>query len=252
MAHRRVGDELLEIRLHERDECAVHDSDDGKRQDHTANRGVHGRAGEQRQRVSQEPKGSHLQHDGGKNHRSGRWRFDVRIREPCMEREHGDFHRERDRERNEEPDLRRRAERGVVQDLVVGEAGMSREIRRLRAEVDDADEHQHRSGHRIQEEFETGVEPALPAPHPDDQVHRHQHQFPHHEEQHEVERHEDAEHAGREHHEQRVVAVDLLADARPPAQHGERHQERGEQHQRHRDAVHAERESHPPRGDPRQ
>jgi hypothetical protein len=204
MAHRAVGDELLEVGLHERDERAVHDADDRQHQYHRSHRRVHGRRREERYGEPEEAEGAELQHDGGKHDRTGGRRLDVRIGQPGVQREHRHLHREGEEEGAEEP------ERAALRELRGVERGLVREVRHrrhealhrdrrlMRAEVHDADQHEQRSDHRVDEELEARVDAPFAPPDPDDEVHRDEHGFPHHVEQEEIERHEDAEHSRRE------------------------------------------------------
>ena len=113
VAHRGVGHQLLHVRLHHRDERAVDDADDRQRADVGSHlqRGV----GEQREREPDQPVGAHLQQDAGQDHRAGRRRLHVRVRQPRVEREQRHLDREREREGQEEPELRLRVERELVQ-----------------------------------------------------------------------------------------------------------------------------------------
>jgi hypothetical protein len=91
----------------------------------------------------------------------------------------------------------------------------------------------------------------LSAPYADDEIHRHEHQLPHHEKEQQVERHEDAQHPRGEYEEERAVAVQFLPNARPAAENDERHQERRQEDQHHRNAVYAERQPRAPERNPR-
>ena len=57
-------------------------------------------------------------------------------------------------------------------------------------DIDDGGKHQHRTGHRVQEEFDRRVDAALVAPDADQKIHRHQANFPEHIKQEEVLCHE--------------------------------------------------------------
>ena len=74
-------------------------------------------------------------------------------------------------------------------------------------EPDDGDEHQHAARHRVEDELDRGVDAALVAPDPDEEIHRNQHRVPEDVEQEQVERDEDADHGGFEReHEERELA----------------------------------------------
>jgi hypothetical protein len=120
----------------------------------------------------------------------------------------------------------------------------------MRAEVHDADQHEERADHRVDEELQTRVDAPLAAPDPDDEVHRDEHRLPHHVEEEQVERHEDAEHPGREEEEERVVRARLATDRGEAPVRREQHDEGREEDHHQGDAVESERESDPPRGNP--
>ena len=61
---------------------------------------------------------------------------------------------------------------------------------------DDAGQHQQRADDRVNDELDSGVDAALAAPDADEQVHRHEHDFPVEIEEEQVHRHEDADQAG--------------------------------------------------------
>ena len=62
-------------------------------------------------------------------------------------------------------------------------------------ERQDREQHDHRSRQRVDEELDRGVEFPRTAPDADDEVHRHEHDFPENVEEEEVERAERADHA---------------------------------------------------------
>ena len=148
-----------------------------------------------------------------------RRRLDVRVGQPGMERKHRHLHREREEEGAEEPHAGLRSEPHLRHDRVVGEVRnhLHRAVDHHRGaihqvwlpggepQVDDGDEHQQRAEHRVDEELEARVDAALAAPDADDEIHRDEHDLPHHVEQEEIARQEDAEHSRGQHEEQRVV-----------------------------------------------
>ena len=119
VTHRAVGDQLLEVGLHHRHQRAVNDSDYCQHQDDRANRRIQRRTRKKRKCESEEAEGPHLQHDTGKNHRACRWRFDVRVRKPCVEWEHRHLHREGEEESREEPECSARGKAGIGGEKVV-------------------------------------------------------------------------------------------------------------------------------------
>ena len=115
---------------------------------------------------------------------------------------------------------------------------------------DDADEHERRADHRVQEELRGRVDPVLVAPAADEEVHRHEHDLE-----------EDEEH-------EQVEAEEACPSRRPRAAASrrgracrrgagrrraidEREQHAGEHDEEQRDAVDAEVPGDPPRLDPR-
>ena len=120
----------------------------------------------------------------------------------------------------------------------------------LEVERQDAQQHQHRSGQRIEEELDGRVQLSRAAPDADDEVHRHQHQFPEDVEQEEIERNEHADHARLQQQEHGVVFLDAVLDRRPGTEHGHEAHQRGEHHQQQADAVDAEVVMGAERGDP--
>ena len=110
----------------------------------------------------------------------------------------------------------------------------------MEVQEQDAEQHQHRTSQRVEEELDGGVELARAAPDADQQVHRDQHRFPEHEEQEEIERHEDAQHAGLQNQKPDVVFLHALLDRGPRREDRDPSQQRGQHDQQERDAVDAE------------
>jgi hypothetical protein len=92
-------------------------------------------------------------------------------------------------------------------------------------------QHQHRAGQSVQEEFDGSVKLTRPAPNSDQQVHRHEHRFPEHEEQEKIERHEDAQHARLQHQKPDVVFLDAILDRGPRRKNRNPPQQRGQHDQ---------------------
>ncbi len=67
-------------------------------------------AGNSGTREAQEAERAQLQHDARQDHRARRRRFDVRVGQPGVEREHRHLHGEREEEGAEEPERGRRRE----------------------------------------------------------------------------------------------------------------------------------------------
>ena len=105
---------------------------------------------------------------------------------------------------------------------------------------DDGDEHQHAAGHRVEDELDRGVDAALVAPDPDEEVHRDQHRVPEHVEQEQVDRDEHAEHRGLEREDEERERLHVLVHRFPRRQQRERRQEAGQDDQQQADAVDAD------------
>ena len=104
VGHAAVGDQLLDVALRQRTERAVNDAADRERsQQRHADRqaGV----GKQRQAQPQKAVGAELQQHAGQQHAAGRRRFDVRQRQPGVQRKHRHLDHEPGRERQEQRDL---------------------------------------------------------------------------------------------------------------------------------------------------
>ena len=99
-----IGDELFEIGLNESDQRAVNDADDGEHGDggREAARGIR----EERQAEANHAVGAHFQEDAGEHHGTGRGSFDVRVRQPGVEREERNFDGEGHEEGEEEKRFR--------------------------------------------------------------------------------------------------------------------------------------------------
>jgi len=166
-----------------------------------------------------------------------------------VERKHRHLDRETDEESPEHPLLHpgRKMQLHQLRDF---EGVIAELVEMLEIERQDAEQHQYRAGQGIQEKFDRRVELARAAPHADDEVHRHQHQFPEDVEQEEVERDEDADHARLEQQEHRVVFLHAFLNGVPRAEHGEEAHQRGEQQQQQADAVDADVVAGAKRGDP--
>ena len=99
-------------------------------------------------------------------------------------------------------------------------------------------EHQYGPGKRIKEELERGVNPAWPAPHPDDDIHRDQQALEEHVEHEEVGGGEGADHHRFQHQERDHVLAHPDLHRLPARQDADRRQRGGEQDEQHADAVH--------------
>ena len=111
MAHRGIGHQFLQIRLHHRHQGAVNDADHGQGANHGSGR--ERGFGKQRDGEAEKTIGPHLKKDTGQNDRASRGRLHVGIGKPGMEGEEGDFNREGKGEGQKQPHL-----------LVIGEMEM--------------------------------------------------------------------------------------------------------------------------------
>ena len=102
-------------------------------------------------------------------------------------------------------------------------------------EGQDADEHQRRTRHRVDEELEGRVHTPLVTPTSDEEVHGDQHDLPEDEEQEEVESEEHAEAPGLEDEHPRRVRLDVVVGV--GTREGEREQDSGEHDEEQRDSV---------------
>ncbi len=105
---------------------------------------------------------------------------------------------------------------------------------------EDADQHEDRAGHRVEDEFDGGVDAAVVAPDADEQVHGDEHDFPEKEEEEEVEGEEDADDADFEKEDGDEKFFDALLDAAPGTEDGDDGEERGQDDEEEADAVRAE------------
>ena len=126
----------------------------------------------------------------------------MRIGQPGVERDHGHLDRERQCERQEHPELEVRGETAASLDEVgQRQRARARCIGGREVDGDDAHEHEERPRKGEQNELKGRVDAPRAAPHPDDQVHRQEHQLEEHIEEEKVERDEDPDHADLEQEE---------------------------------------------------
>ena len=183
---RRIRHQLLHVGLGQRHQADVHHRDQRQR-DHHAGQMMAG-IRHDRYRETQKSVSAHLQHDRRQDHRTAGRRFDVRIRQPGMHRDHRHLHREGEEERDEDQDLRGHRDRDLVEiEYLEAAAG-------LVVEIDQRHQHQQRTEQGVEEELDRRIHAIRAAPHADDQEHRDQHRFPEHIEQDRIQRGEHADH----------------------------------------------------------
>ena len=89
---RRVGDQPLEVLLHDRDDGAVDDADRGQGEQGRGQ--VDGAPGKHEEAEAQQPVGAELEEDAGQDHRPGGRRLGVGVGQPAVERDQRDLDRE--------------------------------------------------------------------------------------------------------------------------------------------------------------
>ena len=115
---------------------------------------------------------------------------------------------------------------------------MCRRNRRIdEVERQNSQQQQNRSDQRVEEEFDGRVEFPRAAPDADQEVHRHEHDFPEHIKEEEVERDENAEHAGLQHQHEDVILFHAVLDGVPRRERCEGTEQRRQQDEEQRDAV---------------
>ena len=141
---RRVGDQLLEIRLRHGAERAVDDVEGAERAEAARTPAPAVAVGQDREVDAQDAVGAHLQQHAGQDHRDRRRRLDVRVGQPGVEREGRDLDREADEEREpERASAKRRARsragvRCAISSSMSKVCGSSVEVQRQHR-----DQHQH-------------------------------------------------------------------------------------------------------------
>src|SRR5208282_2290242 len=187
---RGVGDQLLHIRLHQRNQRAVDDAD--QRQYHDPGRVAVRLLGKEADVEAQQAVCAHLQQHTSQEHRSSGGRFHVRVGQPGVQREDRDLHREGDEEAEEEP------QRGGFETWHTSAANRvlnddKIETASLGIEPDNRCQHKHRADHGEQKKLHRSVDLASVTVHADQQRHRDQRRFPEKVEQEQIERRENAD-----------------------------------------------------------
>src|ERR1700678_16753 len=257
MAHGRVSHELLHILLHQRYQCAVDDRNQRKRNHPSANFGVRENIGEKRQRETNEAVSSHLQQNARQDNGTGGWSFHVRIRQPGVERKHRHFDRKGEKEREKQQRgnrwpvrrIRVNLRRSFVERRQAEGVNPSQHVV-MEIEEQDAQQHQHGTGQRIEEELDRGVKFTWTAPDADQQIHRYQHGFPENEEQEEVERNKNPQHAGLQNQKPNVIFFYAVLDGRSGRKNRDPAQQRGQHDEQERNAVDADHVTRANRGNP--
>ena len=228
MRDRGIGDELLHVALHQRDERGVDHRDHRQHEDEPGE--LRAGFGEHRQAEADETVTAELEQHAREDDRPGGRGLHVGIGQPGMHRPHRHLDREAGKEGEPQPGLRLRGEIVVQQRRDVGRA-------RFVHHPHHRDQHQHRAKQRVEEELIRRVDTVIAAPYADDQIHRDQAGF---EEDIEQEHVLCGKHADHQHfHEQEGAHVfaDPLADRIPAREDADRHQEHAEHDQHQCDPV---------------
>ena len=228
---RGIGDQLLHVLLHERDQRGVDDRDNAQRIDEGHEEGA--RVRQHGQREAEEAVAPHLQQNTGEDHRARRRRLHVRVGEPGVERPHRQLNGEGGEEREPEPGLHRRRE-------VVGEERWDIGGASVEVHEEDRQQEQHRAHQRIEEELERRVDSPRAAPNADDQEHRDQLALEEDVEHHEVKGAEDTDDQRLHDQESDHELAHARRDRLPRSEDADRDQERGEDQEEDRDPVHAQ------------
>ena len=104
-------------------------------------------------------------------------------------------------------------------------------------QIKNADQHEERTDHRVEDELDRGVNPSLASPDPDQEIHRDQHDFPENVKEHQVERAEHSDHSRLERKKTDHERFDLLRYRLPGRENGQRRQKCSQDHQEKADAV---------------
>jgi hypothetical protein len=246
VADRGVGDQLFHVFLHHADKRTIDNGDDGEA-DHDAAVFVRG-VGEHGQRKTQEAVCPHFQQNAGQDDQAGCGSFGMRVGKPRVEWEHRDFDGEGEEEAPEEPALELDGERSDrhLQDFENAEC--------VRVEIyrQDGQEHDDRTGERVEEELDGGIEAALAAPDADEEIHRNEHYFPKDVEEHEIERHEDTKHAGLEEEEEDVIFLFAFLNGGPGREDRDKAEDGGEHDHEETQTVNTDGVTGANGGDPRE
>ncbi len=152
-------------------------------------------------------------------------------------------------ERSEEPELLLQAQ-GSIQQVRVGEGPHACDRPGRKVEVEEGHQHQERAERREEEELHRGVDPPLPPPHPDDEIHGDEGDLPEYVEEEEIHGEKHPHHPGLHEEHEGVEGLLMLLDVVEGAQDGDGGGEGGEHHHEEADPVQRHRIAHPPACDP--
>ncbi len=228
---RRIGDQLLDVRLTEGDQRGVDDGDHRQRQHQ---RREHLRRLREHRNVEQdEAVAAQLQQDAGQDDRTRRRRLNVSVRQPGVHRPHWHLHREGGEEGQPQQRLHRGVEGVLLQLRNAGGAGRV-------GHPQHGQQHQHRPEQGVQEELVRRVDPVGAAPDADDQVHRDQGAFEEDVEEEQVQRGEHPDDQRLQDQEGDHVLDDARLDRLPAGHDADRQQEGRQQDEQDRNPVNAQ------------
>ena len=165
----------------------------------------------------------------------------MSIRQPGMQRHHGQLHREGDKETKHDPKLGAGTQLRAQQ-FRIFEGVNARRLVVDKVECQDGDQHQQSAALRKQEKLDGRVDAPLMAPDDNEEIHRDQHEFPGEIEQEQVDRQEDTCDSRQNPHQVEVEKADFLADFRPGCQHGNDTQEEREHQHQQAETIHSKME----------
>ena len=165
----------------------------------------------------------------GQQHAARRRRFDMRQRQPRVQREHGHFTMKPTEIARNSATCQLRIERMLGQPM--GKSGNRRRRRQAGRRCDQHQRHESHQRHqaadkRVQKEFDRRITPLRPAPNADQEEQRNQRELEKHVEQNQVER---REHADQSRFQQQQTSVET---GRPFANRLPRNQHAGNREQR--------------------
>ena len=175
MAHRGIRDQLLQVGLNHRDQCAINNANEGERHDP---RSVAARLlGKKAQVEAQHPIGAHLEQHSRQQHRTRGGSLHVRVGQPRMKREERNLYGECQEESQEQPwCCGGEAWYRAAHDLFPNHNKI--EAAGLSVEPQNRGQHEHGSDHGVHEEFHRGVDLAFMAEDSYEQGHGNQRCFP--------------------------------------------------------------------------
>ena len=162
----------------------------------------------------------------------------------------GSFTANSDEETEHEPHRRGRCYRCAQQFGVIECVGASI-LAVYEIEAQDCQQHKKAAGLGEDEELDCCIDPVLMAPYPDEEVHRHQHQFPEEVEEDQIQGQEDTNNPSQDHHEIEMKEPDAILYLFPGTNHRHDPEKDREQDQEETQTVHRKVKTYAQLGDPR-